>query len=486
MGSRARWLVLYGVVAAVFGCLALALLAPPELPMLGTRQDGVLAAQRQLEAGHPPLLAQNEEGKYLPVGTTDDQGIYLYGSLLGWISGEDTPGLTLKWIWLFLFGITLAIYPLVFNRLFGSMAVALAAPVVGVVLIVSFGWSDLYWITPWATITLLPVVFALWERWPRRYGLAVLALVCVAASFASSIRGQAGLPVALAALALVVTRPWPGRRRVLAGALVVIAYLSVTVGAFSAVREYRDSWVDDPSFGAGEPTSHPLWHNAYIGLGYLPNEWNLRWLDEVGIATIKQSKPDARYLSREYLDEARRLYLELATKHPGFFAEAIGSKALVSVAHYARFLAVAALLLPLLLIKGPRRREMRRWTLLTLPALVLGFLQPLVAMPNRPYELGVYGALGLLLVLAGSTLLDPVLGAARRAAGRGAGGARALIGESLGFVRSLARDRGGRLVLVLSAIGVLVAVSASLAARPVEDRAIAWLEVPNPPAPRVP
>src|SRR5437588_5810070 len=122
----------------------------------------------------------------------------------------------------------------------------------------------------------------------------------VAASFASSIRSQAGLPIAIAVLVLLAVRPWTIRRRGAAGLVLVLCYLSIMPLAFAGVRAYRDSWVGDPSFGKGQPTSHPLWHNAYIGLGYLPNQWRIKYLDGVAAATVRQVKPRAQFLSSEY------------------------------------------------------------------------------------------------------------------------------------------------------------------------------------------
>jgi energy-coupling factor transporter transmembrane protein EcfT len=463
--ARPRLLLLCGLVAAVLG---VAFLSVFDLSITSTRVEGIQRAQDVLEQGGPPLLAKID-GQYAPVGTTDDQGVYLYGSLIGWATGQEDPAISVKWMYLLLYALTLAIWPWAFYRLFESWAVAVAAPIAGIVLFGSAGLFDVYTATTWAIVTLIPVLFVLQRRWPR-HGLLIMLGVCVAASFASSIRAQAGLPVALVALFLVAVRPWSWQRRAGAALLVLLAYLSIVPLAFAGVRAYRDGWVDDPNFGKGEPTSHPLWHNAYIGLGYLPNKWNLQWDDTDGIDTIRQVDPNARYLSKDYLHEARTLYFRIAKDEPVFYAKTQGAKFVVDMRHIARYAFFGALLLPLLLIRGPRRRQLRWWALALVPAAVLGLAQPIIALPDYSYESGLSGSVGLLVVLAGAAVLDPLLRVARR-------GPAAAVSEGRVFLRGLDR----RIVLISAALLVFFA-ACWIAAHPIQTSAEHWLHSkPGPP-----
>jgi hypothetical protein len=462
-GLRTRWLVLYGLGAALLGPAALAYLQ--DATVIGTRIDGIAASLDVLESGGPPLLGL-EAGEYIAVGTTDDQGLYLFAPLIGWVTGLDDPAEIVKWMWLVLFAVTIALYPLLFHRLFGSLAAAIAAPFAAFLLIQTLGIWDVYSATAWAIVTLLPAVFLLWQRWPRS-GLLVLVLVMVAASFASSIRGHSGLPVLIAAIALLATRPWSVPRRLAAGALIVIAYLAITPLGLIAIREYRDSWVGEPNFAADQPDSHAIWHNAYIGLGYLPNSWRLQWDDAVGMLAVEQREPGVTYMSDDYVAAARELYFDTMTEDPGLFAETELSKASVAIRHLARFWFIALLLIPLLLVAGPGRVQMRRWVLLVLPAVALGALSALVALPRPPYDMGLQAGVGLLVVLAGALLLDPLLALVRAGPAEGAR-------QATSWLRDLRAGRSGRIAVAVSLAGIVALGAASALAGPIQDRAAEW------------
>lgn len=466
-----RWLIVYGAAIAVIGILALGALAPAALPLQGTRAGEMRRAQKVMDEGGAPLLMWVGR-HYAPVGTTDDQGIYLFGPLVGELTGVKDPGKTVKILWLALIGITLFSYPLIFHRMFDSTAVAIAAPIAALILIASFGFTDIYWMVPWATITLLPPVMMAWRRWPQ-HGLLLLVAIGVGASFATSIRAYAGLPAAIATLALVVTRPWPARRRALVAATFVFAFLSIAPLGMAGVRAYRDHWAGSAELRDDRPSSHALWHTAFIGLGYLPNRWNIRWKDEVGKAVVRQVKPGARYLSKAYLAEMRTLYFRIVREQPGFYARTLADKEAVALRNSARYIVVAGLLLPFTLLVWPRRHDMRLWCLLTLPAILLGLIQPLIAIPQRSYELGLWGALGLVTILAGAAAVDPVLGALRRS-------------EAIRLGWSLITRRSGRRAACIAGVIAICAAAIWVAARPIESRAARWAAQANPAAPLVP
>jgi hypothetical protein len=323
-----------------------------------------------------------------------------------------------------------------------------------------------YSATAWAIVTLLPVVFLLWQRWPRA-GLLVLVLVMVAASVASSIRGQSGLPVLLAAIALLATRPWSVPRRLATGALLVVAYIAVTPLGLMAVREYRDSWVGEPNFAADQPDSHAIWHNAYIGLGYLPNSWRLQWDDTDGMLAVEQREPGATYMSDDYVAAVRELYFDTVTEDPGLFAETELSEASVAIRHLARFWFIALLLIPVLLVAGPGRVQMRRWVLLVLPALALGALSARVA----PAEGSVrHGPAGGARAPRGARRRAPARSAAGACARRAGRGAR----QATSCLRGLWAGRAGRVAVAVSLAGMVALGAPSALAGPIQDRAAEW------------
>src|SRR5262249_19935153 len=150
--------------------------------------------------------------------------------------------------------------------------------------------TDIYWITAWSVLLGMPIVYvALRQRSRAKVALPLLALAGLVASFATSVRSGGGVGVALAALLVGVfaLRGW--RLRVAAGVIVVVAYLSIATFMFAGARAYRDHVSHMPP--SAVPSSHSLWHPAYLGLGYLPNKWGIRWDDAFGQQAAQQVDP---------------------------------------------------------------------------------------------------------------------------------------------------------------------------------------------------
>jgi hypothetical protein len=305
-----------------------------------------------------------------------------------------------------LFAVTLFVAPLVYRRLGGSTAAAIAAPAALALVIASFGAADIYWTLPWAVLTLLPWVFLLARRWPRHAWAAVVAIGLLA-SFATSIRGAAGLPVVLALAYVVFRVPTAWQKRVALVTVLVLSYLAITPLGLSAVRAYRDGDVNR-DLDRGRPTSHALWHNTYLGLGFLPNQWRLQYRDELALATVKQTRPHAQFLSSTYIAELRRLFGRAIADDPGYVVKETLQKAVAAIGHTARYLAALVLALTALFVLG-RLRSMRRLSLLAAPALLLAVVPPVLVMPIRSYELGLYGAVALLAVSAIAFAAGPAL-----------------------------------------------------------------------------
>jgi hypothetical protein len=445
-------LLAYGLAVAIVGTLLLVVSTPAPWSLLATRADGYEASVEVLADGGPPLLgyADEEAEEYVPLGVTDDQGAYVLIPLVAHVLGLDDATTALEVVFLAAVFLTLLAYPLVFYTLFRSAAAAVVAPLVLLAGARLLYYQDVYWVPALAALALLPPLLLIDRRWPRWSFPAMLGLLVVA-SVASSLRSNAGLGVAIAAGIVVLGRPWSIPRKGLAAAALAVAYLSFSVLGMTAIREYRDSWVGDPAFAEGVAASHPVWHTAYIGLGYVPNDYGLRYRDEDAIETVELIEPGTPYLSEEYEEILRERYVDIATGNPDFFLSVTAQKLLVAIGNAAPLLVLLALLLPFAL--AVRRRLTVRLLLLALPTVLVASIQPIFAVPFQVYEAGLYGALGVVVLVLIAWLAAE---AERRR------GVRDLWGT--------ASPRALRAGLAVAALAVLI----FLARIPVDDRATEW------------
>ena len=476
--SRVPWksLLGYGLAVAIVGTLLLVISTPAQWLLAGTRAEGYEASIEILEDGGPPLLgyAGSVKGgagnaEYVAVGAADDQGTYVVVPLVAHALGLDAHA-AMEVVFLIAVFLTLLLYPLVFYALFRSWAAALVAPVMLLAAARIISGQDIYWVPALTAFALLPPLLLIDRRWPRGSFPIMLGLLVVA-SVASSFRSNAGLGIAIASVIVVLARPWSLSRKGVAVATLAVAYLSIMALGMTAIREYRDSWVGDPDFAIEAVGTHPVWHTAYIGLGYLPNGYQLRYRDEDAIATVESIEPGTEYVSEEYEDILRERYLEVASENPDFFISVTAQKVLVTLGNAAPLLVLLALLLPPAL--AFRRRQATRWLVLIVPAVLLASIQPIFAVPFHVYEIGLYGALGVGVIVLVAWVVAEVEDRLRVRAGGRAIRELLHVGAGLDAIRDL-RSRGSRrgmyAGLGLAAVAVLIFV----ARIPINDRAMEW------------
>lgn len=406
--------VLYGIVLALWGVARFDASIPADAMLMGTRTDGVQASLRTLYDGGPPLLScergytrETARNACYPAGTGDDQGIYLYLPYFAHWAGIRDPPRALKWFFIVCFAALVGVYPLIMWGLFESVLAGLFLPLAVLFKFTFVQNSDIYWIGAWCLLLCLPLLLLVHDRWRPRSILALAGIVVIA-SFASSIRINAGLPILLGAFVVLLLRrsSWP---RVLTyAAVVVLAYLSVYPFGLQVARTYRDHVVGDPSLSARYPARHPIWHNAYIGLGYLPNRYGIVWDDSVSAATVARLNPRAAYHSPEYEATLRKEYFRIALEDPRLVIDNLVSKTkALFVEATARF-GVLLLALPVALFVGSAKRKMRRYVLVVAPALPVAAAPPLLTLPVLVYQMNWLGAWAVLWLLAAGWVLTTV------------------------------------------------------------------------------
>lgn len=463
--GRSLRLLAFGVVIAALGTFELGRVHPAPWAIQSGRLNVLQWTLDVLDRGGPILtMAVPGSDQLTAAGVTDDQGLYLIVPWLAHVLGSGDPLNVLRWMALGAFAITIAIYPWLVRQLSGSTLAGLASPFLLLIGLWLLPLGDIYWVSAWAILTLVPVVLLLDRRWPRA-GLAMLCGLLVLASVTSAIRGQAGLPVLIGAVLVTARRPWRWWMRGGALALCLIAYVSFNLFGMAAVRAERSHQLDGRTLAGETSTSHPFWHTAYVGLGYLPNKWDIRYQDPIGYRDALRINPTVASTGPTYNEILRKRYFELVRSDPWFAFRDYGAKMIVALRPAVPVLLVLAIVGPWLLLVDRRRSRWRRDGLVLGLAGLLGLTSPFLATPLSAYLLGWLAAVLLAGILAFSALV-------------------AHWQDALSYARSVRPVdllRGPRrLASRLALVALLALVVVAAVAPGIEDKATAWNAKPAP------
>jgi hypothetical protein len=400
-------LLAYGLAVAIVGTTVYVVAFPDSrIALLGSRQEGIAGSVAVLDNGGPPLVVRRG-GSYRPANEGDDQGIFLILGELGHLTGTDDAVALFKEFSGAAMGALVALAPLAAFLLFESALLALLAPLGLLASFPVLASRDVYFVNAWIVLFGLPIAYLALERpWSRRVALTLLGVAAFAASWCNAIRAHSatGVGVALAAAAFLREGSW--RARAAGVAVVAVCYASISPIAMSAIQShaYSQAHVHDQ---AGTE-AHVLWHSAYIGLGYLPNEWGIRWSDRVAEDTVHRIDPNAAFLSPRYEAILRHRYFSIVEHHPFWAARLYAVKAAASIWDSVKRGGFLALLVPAALLLGRNRELLRRRLLLLAPAALVAAVPPLLAIPTN-YDSGLIACLDLAGALALGSLVGTEL-----------------------------------------------------------------------------
>ncbi len=254
--------------------------------------------------------------------------------------------------------------------------------------------ETIYWVPGGAAIVtsaLLMAFIARAERSQRKDGWEMLLYVVGFAiwGFVGGLsylgRSNAGvsmlLPSVIILLYFVVRYRWYSRTVLLFVVLLVSAALPIV--AFRQTLSWRFGTYNPPD---PSQTGHSFSHALYVGLGYVTNSEDIRWLDTVGFEHAKeQCSPDIVILSADYYNCVRDLFIKTVLNDPNLLIRNLLAKSesilQTSMTHLSFFW-----LLPLLILF-----IRRKFIYLILAFTLVMFLLPgILVFPYFSYMMG-YG-----------------------------------------------------------------------------------------------
>lgn len=114
-------------------------------------------------------------------------------------------------------------------------------------------------------------------------------------------------------------------------------------------------WVRDQCYAMKDVDrigEHPAWAPIYLGLGFVDNEFGIRWDDGVGHRHVQRRYPEVEYATTAYEEALRELFLESVAKRPLLLFWNTVAKSLAIAEALLMPLSLLALLIGPLLVAG--------------------------------------------------------------------------------------------------------------------------------------
>jgi len=161
--------------------------------------------------------------------------------------------------------------------------------------------------------------------WSSAVGFAFLGATI---GLANAVRSHAGTAALIFLVGILFFQLAAGTQRKFVLLLCLVAGMLLPKLLFSRVMAQRDAFLAAhcPDY-KGLSGQHIFWHSVYIGLGYLQNDYGIRWNDGVSYDKVQSIAPATAFGSAEYEQILRGEVLQLARRHPVFVALTLASKA---------------------------------------------------------------------------------------------------------------------------------------------------------------
>lgn len=155
-------------------------------------------------------------------------------------------------------------------------------------------------------------------------------IYCIIAGFiigiSNFIRAYSSLSAALFIIVLfVLNRHYIKKQKVIILSALFIGVMTVQLYSSYLVQRRNDYLVDNNGYDfiLG---SHALWHNIYIGLGFLNNDYNIKYKDYTGGDKVYSTSPNAVFGSQEWNTILKQEVFQIIEDDPVFVIKQVFAK----------------------------------------------------------------------------------------------------------------------------------------------------------------
>lgn len=346
------------------------------LGMMPSRERDLNYAFTGLQQTHTSLVGIDDKGSPVFLGAFDDPGIYyLFPKLASLLHCNVVLLAQITYLLIIIFATSIIWFS--FNDKAKSMQQKILLSSVCVFLFVlNIFKSDVYTFS-YLGAAIIPFVIYLLATKKRYSYMIVFILVALSfkLNFFRSHSGTISL-VFFAFYFLFVIREWKTTIAFFACVSVVfIANYFIT----NNIAENRNKWfTTNTTISIDESLSHPFWHSAYIGLGFIPNSLGLSYNDQVAMNKVYSMHPGVLFCGKIYESTLKQEYLKILQTETWYFVKV----------HLVKIFMVLGLFLFLLNIQIKKLFKLKLSQSLILPfaaSIMFAALPAIIVVPRINY-----------------------------------------------------------------------------------------------------
>jgi len=233
------------------------------------------------------------------------------------------------------------------------------------------------------TIAIIPLFLYLSKGQRFSLSFAIFLLLSgLAIGVANYLRSHAGTGVLIFMVMILVFYVRIKWKQKLFLLMLLITTVLTSIIYFETLMNRRDVYLTnhDPSYKSA-PRRHVLWHSAYIGFGFLNNEYGIKYKDEVAMEKVCSIAPKTTYLSQDYEEILRHEVFKLIEAHPLFTVQTMFAKLGVILFYLLLFGNVGLIAVALRKIEWPLQIAFGS-------AMIFNSLFGIIATPDYRYLMG--------------------------------------------------------------------------------------------------
>jgi hypothetical protein len=359
------------------------------LGMMPSRERDLNYAYTGLQQTHTSLVGIDDRGSPVFLGAFDDPGIYyLFPKLASLLQCNVVLLAQITYLLIIIFATTIIWFS--FKDKAQSMQQKILLSSVCLFLFaLNIFKSDVYTFS-YLGVAIIPYGIRQVSMHKRYSYMIIFILVALSfkLNFFRSHSGTISL-VFFAFYFLFVIKKWKTTVAFFASvALVFIANYFIT----NNIAENRNKWfTTNTTISIDESLSHPFWHSAYIGLGFLPNSLGLSYNDQVAMDKVYSMHPGVLFCGKVYETTLKQEYLKILKMETWYFVKV----------HLVKIFMVLGLFLFLLNIQIKKLLKLKLSQSLILPfaaSILFAALPAIIVVPRINY-LNAFITLCLVLFL---------------------------------------------------------------------------------------